>query len=126
MVELGFDSESFQIGGAQRLLEVLGRVGRKQVYCAASEAAAGHPCAERVFDPQRAIHEKIQLWASHFVILLQAAMRFYEQAAHLAQIAVAAGFHEIENALIFSEDVACAPPGYRVMNQRQLAQLRIA
>ena len=125
-IESRFYSEFLLIRHAQRLLEAFHRVVLNQVYGAASESAAGHPGAQRPFNLQRAIHEKIQLGAAHFVIVFQAAMGFHQQPSHFAQVAVAAGFDEIENTLVFSQDVACAALGYGMVNERQLIRLRVS
>ena len=63
---------------------------------------------ERPRNRERRIHQKIQLLAAHFVIVLQAAMGCHQQSAHLRKIAFAAGGHEIQNALVLADNVARA------------------
>ena len=63
-------------------LEMRYGIGPHQIDGATAEAAAGHARAVDSLDAQCGIHQEIQLVATHFVIVLQAAVGRFEELAH--------------------------------------------
>ena len=108
------------IGAPQYFLEPFYRTRLDQIRGAATEASASYPRTEHSLDFERCIHQVVDFFATHLVIVLQAAMRFDEQSTHLLQITGAAGCDEIEHALVFAQHVPGAASGNRIVDQIKL------
>src|SRR5437660_844811 len=73
-VDPGLDLESPPISFGNLLTESLGGIRAKHGDGTSAEASAGHTGAINALHRERALHQKVQLLAAHFIIVAQAAV----------------------------------------------------
>jgi len=104
----GRDAEFRLIRAGDGLTETGFGIRSEQRDRASAETAAGHARAVDSIDGEGGVHQEIELRATHFVIVLQAAVGFHHQLAHGIDVACGTGFDEAIDASIFGDDVARA------------------
>src|ERR1700730_6078542 len=80
-----------------------------QVHGAPTKAATRDARTEHTRAPPREIHEQVDLFAAHLVVVPQRCVRYVHELAEAAKVAFAERRFRLEDARILGDDVAAAP-----------------